>query len=175
MKNFFSLKDGDTLTALVCFTDIAGFARTAKSIPSEEMVQLLKSVCSIIARCIGKTNGQVVKYIGDASLLVFPERDIDENVRELLRLKHEIEDYFRSNYPSLSITFSAHLGEITIAQLEPFDTLDILGDTVSTASLLGKIPHRGGFVISHQVFERLDEKTQGEFRQHAPPAVYVAV
>jgi len=41
--------------------------------------------------------------------------------------------------------------------------------------LLGKIPRRGGFVISQQVFERLDKKTQGEYRQHTPPAVYVAV
>jgi adenylate cyclase len=174
MKEFLGLKDGDVTRALVCFTDIAGFSRTARSLSLEQIAGLLKKVSSVISAHVDKTSGKVVKYIGDASLLVFPEEDIDKTMCELLSMKREIKKYFESDYPALSITFSAHLGEIVIVRLEPFASLDILGHTVNLASLLGNYARSGGFVISQEVSDRLADTTQGEFRKLDTPAVYVA-
>jgi class 3 adenylate cyclase len=116
----------------------------------------------------------VVKYIGDASLLVFPEEEVDGAVRELLAMKGAIERYFALRYPDLSITFSAHLGEIIIVRLEPFSGLDILGDTVNSASRLGRQARGGGFAISREVYARLSEATRRRFRSAEDEGVYLA-
>lgn len=175
MQDFSGLKDGDITTALVCFTDIAGFTRTAKSLSLEQIAALLKRVCSIIAKHVRETSGRVVKYIGDASLLVFAEEDVDGVIRELLSMKREIEDYFESSYPDLSITFSAHIGEIILVRLEPLAGLDIGGDTVNRASLLGNQARGGGFVISREVYERLADATRRRFHRADAQAFYTAV
>ncbi|UCF96613.1 MAG: adenylate/guanylate cyclase domain-containing protein [Spirochaetaceae bacterium] len=174
MKDFMGLKDGDTASALVCVTDIADFTRTASSLSLEGIAGLLKQVSSIIARRITNTGGRVVKYIGDASLLVFPQEDVDGSIRELLSMKQEIEEYFASTYPALAITFSAHLGQIIIVRIEPFENLDILGHTVNTAWRLGARAQRGGFVISQPVYDALEETTRVRFHRITPQAVYVA-
>ena len=160
---------------MVCFTDIAGFTRTAKTLSLGQIAALLKRVSSIISEHVRHTPGQVVKYIGDASLLVFPEEDVDSTTRELLSMKREIEGYFKAHYPDLSITFSAHLGEIIVVRLEPLADLDILGETVNRASLLGNRARGGGFVISRDVHERLSEATRRLFRAAEVEVVYVAL
>lgn len=168
------LQDGEIGTAMVCFTDIAGFARAAESLPLEGIAGLLKHVCAIIARRVVGTTGAVVKYIGDASLLVFPEGDVDRSVRELLGAKQEIEEYFVESHPDLRITFSAHVGEIVVVRLDPIQALDVLGDSVNLASVLGRRAQGGSFVISRQVHQRLGSETRAEFVERAVPPVYVA-
>jgi class 3 adenylate cyclase len=174
MKELLGCEDGEKTTALVCFTDIAGFARRAETLSLESIAGLLKRVGSIISRCMRSTAGQVVKYIGDSSLLVFPEDDTERSVRELLTMKREIEEYFSSDHPQLAITFSAHVGEIIAVRLEPIEAMDVLGNTVSTASILGRRARAGDFVISHAVYEKLGEDTRAEFLRHEPLPVYVA-
>jgi class 3 adenylate cyclase len=174
MKDFLGFQDGDTTTALVCFTDIAGFTRTARSLSLQQSTVLLKRVSSIISEHVGATTGKVVKYIGDASLLVFPEEGIDASMLELLSMKGEIDRYFESDYPDLSIVFSAHIGQIMIVRLVPIDDLDILGDTVNRASLLGNLSRGGGFVISEDVYQRLTETTRRRFHRVDTPVAYTA-
>ncbi len=174
MREYLGLKDGDITDALVCFTDIAGFLRTTRSLSLQEIAQLLQQVSSIIAKHVANTTGRIVKYIGDASLLVFPEEDVDGAIGELLAMKREIEAAFAATYPDLSITFSAHVGQIIIVRLEPLASLDILGDTVNTASLLNNNARNGEFVVSQLVYDRLGEQTRREFRKAVPPTVYVA-
>jgi class 3 adenylate cyclase len=120
------------------------------------------------------TTGRVVKYIGDASLLVFPEGSVEEAIRELVSMKREIESYFKAEHPGLAITFSAHVGEVIIVRLEPVEGLDILGDTVNRASRLGSRGRRGSFVISRDVYERLDGETRKRFQKAEPEVVYTA-
>jgi class 3 adenylate cyclase len=174
MQEYLGLKDGDITNALVCFTDIARFTLAAKSLSVQQIARLLKQVSSIIAGHVAKTRGRVVKYIGDASLMVFPEEDVDTAIGELLAMKREVEEALTAVHPDLAITFSAHLGEIIIVQLEPFSSLDIMGDSVNLASRLNNQARGGGFAISQQVYERLSDKTRLVFKKNVPPAVYLA-
>ena len=41
MKDLLGLKDGDTIDALVCFTDIARFTQTAQNLSIQQIAQLL--------------------------------------------------------------------------------------------------------------------------------------
>jgi class 3 adenylate cyclase len=175
MQDFFGWKEGEITRALVCFTDIAGFARTAKSLSLVQIAALLKRVSSIISEHVSQRPGQVVKYLGDASLLVFPEEDVDGTIWELLSMKREIEGYFEARYPDLSITFSAHVGKVIVVRLEPITDLDILGETVNRASLLGNRARGGGFVISRDVHERLSDTTRRQFRAAEVEVAYVAL
>jgi class 3 adenylate cyclase len=105
----------------------------------------------------------------------FPEEEVEIAIRELLSLKREIEDFFESNYPDLSIAFSTDIGELIIVCLEPFTDPDILGETVNRASRLGNNARGGGFVISREVYERLGEATRRRFRRIGTHEAYTAV
>jgi class 3 adenylate cyclase len=174
MKEFLGCRDGDILSALVCFADVAGFARTARSLSLPQIAALCKRISSIVVGHVGNTRGQVVKYIGDASLLVFPEEDADAGVRELLAMKRELDAFLRAEHPALSVSLSAHLGQIIIVELEPIAGLDVLGNTVNIASYLGTRARGAGFVISQEVYERLSEGTRAGFQKQPPAAMYVA-
>ena len=44
MKTFRNLSDGQKIDALICFTDIVGFAPLAESMDEDELAQLLKDL-----------------------------------------------------------------------------------------------------------------------------------
>jgi class 3 adenylate cyclase len=123
---------------------------------------------------VAGAGGRVVKYIGDASLLVFPEQEVRTAVGELLAMKREIEDYFASDYPALALTLSADLGKIIVVELEPIAAADVLGHTVNTACRLGVGIERGGFAVSQAVYERLGDELRNRFQVRSFPKVYVA-
>jgi adenylate cyclase len=174
MRRFAGLEEGEITTALVCFTDIAGFTRFSEQSSLQDIVALLKKVSAIISQHVDRTAGAVVKYIGDASLLVFPEEDTDRSIGELLEMQRSIHAYFASNHLDLSITFSAHIGPIIVVRLQPIEDLDIHGHTVNHASRLGSQAPTGGFVVSREVYDRLAETTRRAFRQADTTEVFLA-
>ena len=58
---------------LVGFADIAGFVRLARELSSMEVFHLLSDWYMLVGDVTGDAGGRVVKFIGDAALLVFPE------------------------------------------------------------------------------------------------------
>ena len=84
------------VNALICFTDITGFSQVSKQFNSIELFQLLQEVANITANLVTDASGIIVKYIGDSSLIIFPDEKTDMGVRTLLKLKKDLENYFNS-------------------------------------------------------------------------------
>ena len=173
MKNLQNLSDGQIIDALVCFADIAGFTKVAVSMGEDDVVHFLKDIAQITTDVIEDSPGRILKYIGDATLIIFPDECVDEGVRTLLALKDKLEQFFTSKKLQLRVTYASHVGPVTCVYLPPFNSLDILGRTIGTTAKLER-GNNGQFTISTQVFRKLQPNTRKHFHKFTPPVVYRA-
>jgi class 3 adenylate cyclase len=174
MHPFDEFQSGDTTDALVCFTDIAGFARFARGKDAREVALFLLAVAEESATVLAGTSGRIIKYIGDASLIAFPAADTDAGVRALLRLKQRVDGVLAARGHGGRLACSAHVGQIALVRLPPVDQLDVLGDTVNTAAMAGRSQGPGRFAVTPQVFRKLESETRKAFHKFTPPVVYLA-
>ena len=172
-----------TLTApvkgdfLIAFADIQNFLGLAKGIPdSLDLFNLLNGIARNMIECIEGTPGKIVKFIGDACLIVYPEGSVDIGIERILLLKKKCEQYLAGLGFSNKLRISAHYGEAAIGQFGQgcYQQIDILGDSVNTASAIGRGEHRGRLVISPQLFRKLSSFNRKAFHKYTPPIVYIA-
>lgn len=162
---------------LIAFADIQDFLRIDRSISDPvALFDLLNGVAHVAVNCVAKTSGKLVKFIGDAILLVFPGDDVDVGVGCLLELKAQIESLLSQRGFTNRLRITAHFGEAAVGLLgeEPNKRLDILGHAVNVASILGRGEHGGRLIISPQAFRRLSSSGRRVFHKYTPPIVYLA-
>ena len=174
MKDFANVKDGQTLEALICVTDLTGYAKMSREHDLSFSLSILKDVAEMTAKAVKDTPGHIVKYLGDASLIIFPNECVDGGIRVLLGLKKGIDEHLARKKLSSKVTALAHYGEIIVGRLEPFDSIDILGEAVNIAFTLDRGQHRGRLVISPQAFRKLKPETRKSFHKFTPPTVYLS-
>ncbi|MAG13853.1 MAG: hypothetical protein CMN78_04590 [Spirochaetales bacterium] len=172
MKDFLRIIDGQKFQSLICFTDVTGFAQTVKALGTEGAVEMLRDLATTIDDHLRPTPGWIVKYIGDASLIVFPDEWVDEGVRTLLSLKQKCDAHLEERELPNKITFAMHFGEIMVIKLPPIEGFDVMGDAVNTTARLEGGRSKGRFVISPQVFRKLKPQTRKSFHKFTPPIVY---
>jgi class 3 adenylate cyclase len=142
--------------------------------PLAKLAALAKQMAEITDHYVATADGKIIKYIGDASLLIFHEETIDASIQLMIQLKKELDNHLGSFDEAMTVTFSLSYGEIIFAQLKPLNTLDVFGQAVNQAALLNNPTYRGQFVLSEAVMERASEKTKALFRESRPPATYIA-
>jgi len=174
MKDFSTIVDGQKTQALICFTDVTAFAQTVKTLGADCAVEMLRDLATTMTNHLKPTPGWIVKYIGDASLIVFPDEWVDDGVCALMSLKQTCDAHLEERNLPNRITFAIHFGEITVVKLPPVDGLDVMGDSVNTAARLEGGRSKGRFVISPQVFRKLKPETRKSFHKYTPPVVYYA-
>jgi class 3 adenylate cyclase len=161
---------------LISFIDIQNFAAiTHKAGDSISIFQLIDSFAKIVIKIIEGTSGHIVKFIGDAALVIFPEDSVDEGVLTLKRIKDQCEDHLSKIGIPTKLRITAHFGEAAIGPLGEgkYRAIDVIGDSVNIASMLGRGEHRGRIVISPQAFRKLSPETRKIFHKHTPPVVYI--
>jgi adenylate cyclase len=73
------LGDGDTIEAVVVFSDLRGSSTLAEHYDLEGFLSVLNEYYEITSGAVRDGGGEILRYIGDASLAVFPiERYADE-------------------------------------------------------------------------------------------------
>jgi adenylate cyclase len=67
----------DDLRAVIWYADIRGFTPLSDAAPGPVVVELLNDVFEILTASLRERGGQVLKFIGDAMLAIFPFEDAD--------------------------------------------------------------------------------------------------
>ena len=67
----------DNLRAVLWYADIRGFTPLSDTAPGPVVVELLNDVFEILTAPLRERGGQVLKFIGDAMLAIFPFEDAD--------------------------------------------------------------------------------------------------
>jgi adenylate cyclase len=127
----------------------------------------------VVGDIIASGGGKVVKFIGDAALLVFPEDGVDAGVMTLRALRERGDQFFAGRGGPCRHVIKAHFGPVFCGPIGTRDEerFDVFGQVVNTAALL----RSNGLALTPQVFRRLAPQTRQHFKKHTPPITYISV
>lgn len=123
--------------AVVWFSDLRGFTSLSVSVSPEEVVRRINVMFERVAGAIHDEGGEVLKFIGDAVLAIFPYTTEEEAVEATHRAMRAARAC--SHLPDeLAIGIGLHRGELAYGNVGAPDRLDftVIGRTVNVASRL---------------------------------------
>ena len=147
--------EGERLRAVVMMTDMRGFTALSDRLPGDEVITLLDDYFDALATPIQERNGEVLKFMGDGMLAIFPAADDDDfstsSVRALeaategLERLDAVNNARRSTGRSeLRTGIGLHLGEVIFGNVGAPGRLDftVIGPAVNLASRLEDLTKR---------------------------------
>lgn len=138
-----------SLEAAIWFSDLRGFTAISDQLSAEKLVEGLNGYFEAVVGAIYANGGEVLKYIGDAVLAVFPVADFndsraacnaalaaahDANLRlAVLNARRDAQ-----NEPNFAHGIGLHLGEVQYGNIGSRERLDftVIGREVNLASRL---------------------------------------
>jgi class 3 adenylate cyclase len=165
----------DTPTAvplLITFVDLSRFMVQSRRTDDLALAETLDAFYEHVGAAARGAGGRVVKFLGDAALIVFPEADVDRGVAALLDLKDTVDDLMVERGWECRLIVQAHFGT---AIAGPFGAAgdkhyDVLGAAVNTAATLDS----SGVALSVEAFRKLGPDLRTRFKKHTPPITYIA-
>jgi adenylate cyclase len=154
--------------ALVAMCDCSRFMQSSKGRSSAELFADLNDFYLLTEDAIQAAGGLVVKFMGDAALVVFPEELADQGIMALLDLKATVDRWIQDRAIGNALYVNAHFGEVTLGRMGRAGNLDVIGETVHIAATLGS----RGFGVSQQAFRQLTPEHRQRFQKFTPPVMY---
>ncbi len=144
--------------ATVVFIDLSGFTRLCERLDPEEVKDFLNKIFGIIEENTIRYKGKLIKVIGDCALSVFgiPKalENSAENALEAVYYSYEIIKEFSKDLPfPVKLHTGVHTGDI-LYEIFKDGRIDIIGDTVNTASRLQGIAKEDEVIVSKEVYLR---------------------
>ena len=155
---------------LIAFVDLTGFALQCSRIADREVADTVDALYQRVGAAVTGAGGEVVKFIGDAALMVFTEDDVDRAVTALLALKDEVDGWLAGRGWPCHLQVKAHVGTVIAG---PFggagdQRFDVIGKNVNLAAMLEST----GVALSAEAFARLGPATAARFKAHSGPVTY---
>ena len=137
----------DTITAVLWSSDLRGFTARSDRLPGERMIAILDALFDAQARSIHAHGGEILKFIGDGLLAIFPiidasltgiaTRNALQAANETLETLHRLaDDPVLSGEPPLKIVVALHVGQVLYGNIGAADRLDftVIGPAVNLVS-----------------------------------------
>ncbi len=140
--------DSYTITAAIWCCDLRGFTALSESLSRPDTIRLLNRWFDSIGRAVTTNGGEILKFMGDGMLAVFPVEQTPEET--CARALHAAETALANHY-ELNSDFAAagedihlrfglalHLGEVEFGNIGADDRLDftVIGPAVNQAARL---------------------------------------
>lgn len=156
--------DGEFIEAVIWMSDLRGFTQFAMSQEPKEVLEAINTYFEIVTDAVHENGGEVLKFIGDAVLSVFPA---DKNKAASVAnaeaaVKVVLE---RKNGPAwpeaLDFGIGLHLGEVFFGNVGARDRLDftVIGQAVNLVSRIEALCRETGsnYLATCSVVERSNE------------------
>ena len=137
---------GEVIEAVVWISDLRDFSMLSEALPPYQVITALNDYCARLVGAIHPYGGEVLKFIGDGLLAIFPLAKCGENaacdaaVAAVRAARQGIArlDYERvaANLPPLPFGIGLHLGAVVYGNIGASDRLDFtaIGSAVNVAS-----------------------------------------
>ncbi|MCE0497830.1 MAG: adenylate/guanylate cyclase domain-containing protein [Methylacidiphilales bacterium] len=160
-----------TIQALVACSDLTGYAKLTSKLSEDEIFHFLADYYEFVGDVVAPARGKVIKFMGDAALIFFPEDAADEGIRAMLALQNRGDRFLSERGADCRHHVRIHFGPMCHGLLGTRDDkkTDVLGSTVNTLFML-KAP---GFVLTPEAFRKLTPETRKLFKKHTPPVFYI--
>ncbi len=154
--------DVETIHAAIWFSDLRGFTEMSSRKSAKEMIGVLNDVFECQVPAIDKHGGEVLKFIGDGLLAIFPikERaDAKERCEAAIQAGREalaaMDALNAKDGTELRIGLALHVGDVEYGNIGGASRLDFtaIGAAVNTAARLEGIASKAGraMVLSEEV------------------------
>lgn len=154
---------------LISFVDLTRFFAQSQRVTDLELADTLDEFYRRVAAVVDKGGGRVVKFIGDAALVVFPANGVDRGVGALLELKTAVDRLMETRGWDCRLTIKAHFGTAVAGGFGPAGGFDVLGKAVNTTAVLDST----GVTLSVSAFRKLSPELRRRFKKHTPPITYI--
>jgi adenylate cyclase len=159
----------ERIDAVIWFCDLRGFTPLTENMEAEGVVAVLNAFFDILGGAIHERGGEILKFIGDAALAIFPVDDpaeTDAACAAALQAARQVAtaiDAHNARHPDepdLAFGIGLHVGEVCYGNIGATERLDftVIGQAVNLASRLEGLS------------ARLDERVVASelFASHAP-------
>ena len=130
----------ESVRAVLWFADIRGFTTIADTTPGLVVIELLDAIFETLTASLRPRGGQVLKFLGDGMLAIFPFVD-DESCSQALDAAAEAMDSLdrlnaarrEAGKPIAAVDLALHLGEVLYGNVGAVDRLDftVIGPAVN--------------------------------------------
>ena len=140
---------GDTITAVLWSSDLRGFTARSDRLPGQRMIEILDALFDAQAKSIAAHGGEILKFIGDGLLAIFPIMDAGlagvathralEAANEALEAIRRLnDDPLLEGEPPLKIVIALHVGQVLYGNIGAAERLDftVIGPAVNLVSRL---------------------------------------
>lgn len=147
---------GERMRAVILSSDLRGFTRLSDKLPGEDVIELLDDYFQCIVEPVHAGGGDVLKFVGDGLLAIFPciDGDTPDAAAAAMRAAQTgLERIARWNdnaaaerRPVVHIGMGLHLGDVIYGNVGAPDRLDFtaIGPAVNLASRLEGLTKRLG-------------------------------
>lgn len=124
---------------IIAFADLSGYHRhICLKLSPEETFVFLSEYYAAVQSVLDGSSGRIVKFIGDAILIVFPSHDPKQALTALRELKTAIDEFLARGLHDSRFRVRAHIGIVAAGavgsgELERFD---VCGIAVNQTALL---------------------------------------
>jgi len=146
---------GERLRAVIMMTDLRDFTALSDRLPGEEMIALLDDYFDAIVTPIEQRKGEILKFMGDGVLAIFPAEDDDDfslasmhaleaAMGGLARLDTINQAWRKREQIDMRTGIGLHLGEVIYGNVGAADRLDFtaIGPAVNLAVRLEGLTKR---------------------------------
>jgi len=135
----------ETIRAVVWACDLRGFTELSERLPNEELVVLLNDYFGAMTDAVARQGGEVLKFIGDALLAIFPLSEAEQETtagRALAAASEAVatmrklnEERDRAGRPLIRFGLALHVGEVLYGNIGGAERLDftVIGQAVNLA------------------------------------------
>ncbi|MBN2752516.1 MAG: adenylate/guanylate cyclase domain-containing protein [Rhodospirillaceae bacterium] len=150
MKGQIQRGDGLDIRAVIWFSDLRNSTRLSATLPRSEYLTLLNRYFDCVAEPILDHGGEVLRYIGDAALAIFPAKTLGPETQDAcrramaaaqesrLRLKALNAERQSQNLAPIDFGIGLHLGEVTYGNIGVPRRLEftVIGEAANRAARL---------------------------------------
>ncbi|MHC5059337.1 MAG: adenylate/guanylate cyclase domain-containing protein [Planctomycetota bacterium] len=153
----------EAMTLGVAFFDLSRMAEWTSSEEDGRVAGFLQRFYELAAKLLEPAGCRIVKFMGDAGLVVFSEENAEQAIFALCDLTGEARRLALGAKLDSYLNVNVHVGPLIAGSFGPKG-----GKTVNVAARLG----RRGVTLSPQAFRRLSSEGRERFRKIKPPITY---
>ncbi len=152
--------DGSRIDAVIWFCDLRNFTALSEGRGEEELLAILNAYFELVTNAVESNGGEVLKFIGDAMLAIFP---VDRNPEHAVKRAEDaalgaLETHRETEAGRFAFGVALHPGEVFYGNIGGGARLDftVIGAAVNTASRIESLAGDLGepLLVSKAIVER---------------------
>ena len=166
--------DGEIIHAAIWISDLRDFTPLTETLEPKDLLALLNSYFEAVAAAVTARGGEILSFIGDAMLVVFPVTQSISPSHACSAAVDAVTDAFtglaatnmrrtRSNLPAINFGVGLHLGEVIYGNVGAPDRLDftVMGPAVNRTARLESLTKQLGspLLMSGEVASSISQET----------------